>query len=914
MEHRSSGGRRVDHSAVPEHRRSTPPKKKKKSGGSRLKTVLKVLGTLCLVGILTVVIFAGIFLTYVKTVLAPDLQVNLDDFTMDETSIVYYQDSDTGEWRELEYLYGDENRIWLDYDEIPKYAINAAIAIEDQRFKTHHGVDWKRTGGAVIYMFFGMENTFGGSTITQQVVKNITGDNQNTVKRKITEIFRALELEKNYTKKQIMETYLNKITFGGQVYGLGAAARTYFNKDAKDLTLAQCASIIAITNNPSIYDPLFNNEVSRYITNADGESELVTMDTVGWNKYRQELILWEMLDQGLISQEEYDQAVAEPLVFYGTPEYEALYGVTTDEEAETDEGEEADSSNGQYWSWFVEQVFNDVKNDLMDEFGYTEETAVDLIYSAGYRIYATVDPEIQTIVENVYEDVSNLDVQSPKGQQLQSGITVMDPYSGEIKAIAGKIGEKTGNRVQSFAATRRPCGSAIKPLSIYAPGLDSGAITMANIYDDYPVSLNERQTSGYPRNSPNRYDGLVTITQAVRQSKNTVTVRILREMGASVGYDFMVNNLGFQLNPADMDEGPMAMGGLTYGVTTMEMAAGFSAFANRGIYNRPKTYTKVTQIQEGAEVTILDNNKEEDTWVAMEETTAYLMNELLKGVVSSGTGTEARISGMTVAGKTGTTSNLYDRYFVGYTPYYCAAVWVGYPEFNEVISYNKGNPAADLWYMVMSQVHEGLENKDFFERPEGLVSIRTCTTSGLLAGDSCTSTQSVLVKSGTGPTETCTMHQTVEICTESGMLAGPYCPPDCRETRTVSTYERQVVYLGSTITVDPETGEEVVTGTPIEVPDDGEILSVLESKGTCNVHTDPFNGWFDPTNPDYPWGEGVDDPTYDPTNPDQPITDPNGDGDGEEGNTDPSVQPDEPGEPEDPGGGLDDWLSGLLGG
>ena len=319
MEHHSSGGRRVDHSAVPEHRRSTPPKKKKKSGGSRLKTVLKVLGTLCLVGILTVVIFAGIFLTYVKTVLAPDLQVNLDDFTMDETSIVYYQDSDTGEWRELEYLYGDENRIWLDYDEIPKYAINAAIAIEDQRFLTHHGVDWKRTGGAVIYMFFGMDNTFGGSTITQQVVKNITGDNQNTVKRKITEIFRALELEKNYTKKQIMETYLNKITFGGQVYGLGAAARTYFNKDAKDLTLAQCASIIAITNNPSIYDPLFNNEVSRYITNADGESELVTMDTVGWNKYRQELILWEMLDQGLISQEEYDQAVAEPLVFYGTP-------------------------------------------------------------------------------------------------------------------------------------------------------------------------------------------------------------------------------------------------------------------------------------------------------------------------------------------------------------------------------------------------------------------------------------------------------------------------------------------------------------------------------------------------------------------------------------------------------------------
>ena len=196
MEHQNSGGRRVDHSASSERKRSTP-KKKKKSGGGRAKTVLKVLGTLCLVGVLTIAIFTGIFLTYVKTVLAPDLQVNLDDFTMAETSIVYYQDSDTGEWRELEYLYGDENRIWVSYDEIPEYAINAAIAIEDQRFREHHGVDWKRTAGAVVNMFFGMRNTFGGSTITQQVVKNITGDNDNTVKRKITEIFRALELEQN---------------------------------------------------------------------------------------------------------------------------------------------------------------------------------------------------------------------------------------------------------------------------------------------------------------------------------------------------------------------------------------------------------------------------------------------------------------------------------------------------------------------------------------------------------------------------------------------------------------------------------------------------------------------------------------------------------------------------------------------
>ena len=208
--------------------------------------------------------------------------------------------------------------------------------------------------------------------------------------------------------------------------------------------------------------------------------------------------------------------------------------------------------------------------------------------------------------------------------------------------------------------------------------------------------------------------------------------------------------------------------------------------------------------------------------------------------------------------------------------------------------------------MVMSQVHEGLEDKAFFDRPEGLVSVRTCTDSGLLAGESCTSTQSVLVVSGTEPTETCAAHQTVEICTESGMLAGPYCPADCRETRTVSTYERQVVYLGSTITVDEETGEEIVTGTPIEAPDDDEILSALQAKGTCDVHTDPFSGWFDPDNPLFPWGN-EDDPTYDPTDPDRPITGP----DGETGE-DPEEEPDESEESDEPGG-LDDWLSGLLG-
>lgn len=906
MEH-SHGGRRVENTGSPERKRST---KRKKSGAQVASTVFKVLGTLCLVGVLTIGIFAWIFMQYVKTSLAPNLQINLEDFTMEQTSIIYYQDSETGNWEELELLYGDENRIWLSYDEIPQYAIDATIAIEDKRFESHHGVDWRRTAGAVVNMFFGMRNTFGGSTITQQVVKNVTGYDDGTVKRKVTEIFSALELEKNYSKEEIMEVYLNKVTFGGQVYGFGAAAKTYFNKEASELSLAECASIIAITNNPSIYNPLFKNEVTLTIKDENGEYVKVTKDTVGWNKYRQETILYEMLDQGKITQEEYDQAVAENLVFYGTEEYEALYG--TQDEGEDGEGEAqavSSISGNQYWSWFVEQVFNDVKNDLKEEYGYNEETAVDLIYGAGYKIYATIDPEIQAIAESVYEDVSNLDIQSPKGQQLQSGITIMDPYTGEIKAIVGKIGEKTGNRVQSYAASTRPCGSAIKPLSVYAPALENGVITMASIYDDYPVSLNDKGTAGYPKNSPNKYVGLTTMKYAVQESKNTVAVRVLRDMGADVSYDFMVNKLGFTtLVTVDMDESPMAMGGLTYGVNTMEMAAAFSAFANNGIYTVPRTYTKVTQMQDNVEVTILDNevNGEDDTWVAMSETTAYLMNEMLKNVVSNGTGTAAKISGMTVAGKTGTTSNQYDRYFVGYTPYYCAAVWVGYPEFNEKISAS-GNPAAKLWQKVMSQVHEGLEKKAFFERPAGLTSITTCTASGLLAGDGCTSTQKVLVVSGTGPTETCSMHQTFEICTESGMLASPYCPATCRESRSFINYDRQTLYLGGSVTVDPVTGLETHTGKPITVPDDENLVKNIQAKGTCTIHNDPF-GIIDPTDPNSPWYDPDYNPDpWNPTDPSDPTTPE--DPDGETG------EPEEPGEPTGDGGdgGLSGWLDGLLG-
>ena len=347
-------GRRVEPKAKPSadqsssHQRNTS--RKRRRGGRTVGTVFKVLGTLCLVGVLSIAIFLWIFLTYVKTTLAPELEIDLNDFTMNLSSEILYQD-ENGDWQVLETLYGTENRIWVDYENIPKCVIDATIAIEDKRFGEHHGVDWRRTASAVLNMFFGMKDTHGGSTITQQVIKNLTEDDTVTVKRKVTEIFRALELEKNFSKADIMEVYLNKVYFGSSAYGIGAAAKTYFGKDVQDLTLAEAASIVGITNNPSIYNPLFDNVISHNTGRVDENGDPIYEDwnTVQWNKFRQELILGEMLDQGKITQEEYDEAVAQELIFVGTPEYEAIHG----SEDETEE----DASDSSTWSYFVDMVF-----------------------------------------------------------------------------------------------------------------------------------------------------------------------------------------------------------------------------------------------------------------------------------------------------------------------------------------------------------------------------------------------------------------------------------------------------------------------------------------------------------------------------------------------------------------------------
>lgn len=746
-------------------------------------TAGRVIGTILLVFVLTAAIFAGIFSAYINSSMRGRVEVYLDEFETKVSTELYYQEPSSGEWTMYHTLFLDsENRIWADLDQIPKDLQKAVVAIEDKRFYTHKGVDWHGTARAIFRTIFG-GSVQGGSTITQQLVKNVTGDNQNTVKRKVMEIYRAQEMEKRYEKDEILEAYLNEVYFGYSCYGVVTASLKYFNKDVSELSLAECASLIAITNNPSLYDPL----------QTDWGLEN--------NRTRQLLVLGAMLDQGKIDQAAYDAAKEENVVFSNG--YTILGGrvdVDTDKKDDTDadggdeQPEEETKTATSSQSYFTDAVIEDVAAALVEKYGLTDSTnpvtgkvttafeqGVNMVYGKGYKIYTTQNPDYQKIAEEVCTDTSNLPYTSTytnsygekETEQLQVGMTIVDPYTGYVVAMVGGAGVKQYDRGWNWATSARQCGSAIKPVSVYAPALDDGTINGASTIDDYPVMV--LNGSVYPKNANGRYKGLTPLHTAIARSTNTCAVRVVQEYGTSRSYDFMTNKLGFTtLTSQDAQQvGNMGLGGLDRGVTTEEMAAAFAAFANEGIYTAPRTFIRV----EDADGNVILEN-EANASVAMKDTTAALMNSLLQEVVNGGTGYEGRISGMHVAGKTGTTNNDQDRYFVGYTPYYSCAVWVGYVHNQRIIA--SGNPAASMWQKVMSRIHADLADKDFFSC-SGLTYVKVCADSGLLATDNCAEdcrgsrVYSALVAADNAPSAYCNMHTspiyTVNFVNDDGTIS-----------------------------------------------------------------------------------------------------------------------------------------------
>ena len=873
-------------------------KKKKRSVGRIIGKIFLTLFTLCVIGVLTFYLFFQIFMQYVNTTVVPDVGVTVEELTMSEASIIYVQDNATGEWVEYETLYSrDGNRRIIEYSDLPDHLVQALVDIEDHRFWEHNGVDWYSTASAMIQTLTG-GNTRGGSTITQQLLRNITDDKDVTVQRKVREIFRALEFEKSHTKEEIITLYFNRISFGFQFDGIATAAEGYFGKDVSELSLAESASLVAIINNPSLYDPFYDHT---YYVERDGEH--VYRTTRELNKERQELILDRMLELGHITQEECDAAKAETLLFTDSEEYKALHG-------EEDAAAESGGSDSVYTTWFTDAVIEDAIELIQEARGCDASTANSLLYSGGYHIYTTLDPDIQEIVDSVYRDPSNFDNPSASGQPLGSAITVIDPYTGDVVAMAGGVGEKEGSRTQNLARTRQPCGSAIKPVSVYAPAIDSNVITPANVFDDYPVRINDYGTGGFPTNSPNRYDGMTTVYRGLQQSKNTITVRTLELLGTENSFYFMENNLGFDLDAADNAISPLAMGGLTYGVTTEEMAAAFAAFANGGIYTEPRT---IIEIRENDNETVMVDNSS-NSKVAMKETTAYLINQILRSVVTSGTGTGANFSGMTIAGKTGTTNNMFERYFVGYTPYYSAAVWTGYVERDETIP--GGNPAIGIWRKVMEQVHANLENKTFPERPDGISSVTVCADCGLPPCGLCSQagrTVNLEVQSDAVPTGECTCHVEVKVCTDPTTgethLATEFCPEETCETRIMIQGREFLEYPNTVVTNEDGT----TIGTPILAGDSERHLSYWEKYvGTCAVHDEdtvvlPPDEELVPGDPGYewpdwwPWGDDEDQETDTPSEPDEPDSGDSGeDSGGTDENSGEPVEPVEPTIPDEP--------------
>ena len=873
-------------------------KKKKRSVGRIIGKIFLTLFTLCVIGVLTFYLFFQIFMQYVNTTVVPDVGVTVEELTMSEASIIYVQDNATGEWVEYETLYSrDGNRRIIEYSDLPDHLVQALVDIEDHRFWEHNGVDWYSTASAMIQTLTG-GNTRGGSTITQQLLRNITDDKDVTVQRKVREIFRALEFEKSHTKEEIITLYFNRISFGFQFDGIATAAEGYFGKDVSELSLAESASLVAIINNPSLYDPFYDHT---YYVERDGEH--VYRTTRELNKERQELILDRMLELGHISQEECDTAKAETLLFTDSEEYKALHG-------EEDAAAESGGSDSVYTTWFTDAVIEDAIELIQEARGCDASTANSLLYSGGYHIYTTLDPDIQEIVDSVYRDPSNFDNPSASGQPLGSAITVIDPYTGDVVAMAGGVGEKEGSRTQNLARTRQPCGSAIKPVSVYAPAIDSNVITPANVFDDYPVRINDYGTGGFPTNSPNRYDGMTTVYRGLQQSKNTITVRTLELLGTENSFYFMENNLGFDLDAADNAISPLAMGGLTYGVTTEEMAAAFAAFANGGIYTEPRT---IIEIRENDNETVMVDNSS-NSKVAMKETTAYLINQILRSVVTSGTGTGANFSGMTIAGKTGTTNNMFERYFVGYTPYYSAAVWTGYVERDETIP--GGNPAIGIWRKVMEQVHANLENKTFPERPDGISSVTVCADCGLPPCGLCSQagrTVNLEVQSDAVPTGECTCHVEVKVCTDPTTgethLATEFCPEETCETRIMIQGREFLEYPNTVVTNEDGT----TIGTPILAGDSERHLSYWEKYvGTCAVHDEdtvvlPPDEELVPGDPGYewpdwwPWGDDEDQETDTPSEPSEPDSGDSGeDSGGTDENSGEPVEPVEPTIPDEP--------------
>ncbi|MBQ7740656.1 MAG: transglycosylase domain-containing protein [Eubacterium sp.] len=643
------------------------------------KSVLAILMVIGVVGIVCVSVIGIYGYTYVHGDRVFDL--DKEKYSQNQTSFIYgYGKKD--KLVEITRLHGEENRIWLNKSDMTPQLMNAFISCEDKRFNEHHGVDWIRIGGVLKPNQVGQ----GGSTITQQLIKNLTDQNEVTFVRKFNEILSALNLEKHYSKDQIIEAYLNTIYLSHGCYGIKTAAETYFGKEAKDLNIAECAALASITKAPTKYDPMLNPQN---------------------NKSRRNWVIDQMYQNGYITAEEKEQAMNTELVLTNSKQYKKKNKKKTK------------TKNTKVNSYYTDYVIDEVIQDLQ-KMGYSQKKATNMIYGGGLKIYSAVDFDIQSEIEDVYKNYRNMG-----DKKVQGACVVMD-YKGRVLGIVGGTGKKKKNRELNRAwQSKRQPGSTIKPVAVYGPAIQKSLEDEnTNIYWSTPIKdapLTEIDGEPWPTNDGGGYSGnTYTLQYGLCWSKNTISARTLDAIGPSYSYDFMVNRFHFStLDHFDEDYAPLATGSLTRGVTVLEMTTAYQAFGNGGYYYEPYAYYKIEDSQGNV---IIEKKPEETKEQALAENTAGIMNKLLQTVTTSGTGSSFKISNVECFGKTGTTSDNKDKWFIGGTPEYIAGVWYGYDLNDEIHYYMSSNPAGTVWETCLNGIYniKG-KNKHTFDTPEGVV-------------------------------------------------------------------------------------------------------------------------------------------------------------------------------------------------
>ena len=751
----------------------------------------------------------GVFKGIIDT--SPDIS-NIDVSPTGFSTFIY--DSEGHQTAKL--VATDSNRIPVTFDQIPEDLAHAFVAIEDERFYSHNGIDIK---GIIRAVAEGAKNKFkgmqGASTITQQLLKNNVFKNwleedsmTDKVTRKIQEQYLAIELEKVMDKDKILENYMNTINLGQNTLGVQAASLRYFNKNVYELNLSECAVIAAITQNPSRYNPISHPEE---------------------NAKRRGKVLKNMLEQGYVTEAEYQAAVEDDVYSRIKSNNNNVEEITVN-------------------SYFDDAVTEAVYEDLLAA-GYSDDQAYTLLYTGGLSIYSTQDPRIQKICDDVYNDESNypektywylryaLSVQKANGDtenhssemfkayfkeqnarfnmlysskedayaaieeykaavmnpgdeelaetisltpQPQISLTVEEQSTGYVVAMVGGRGEKTASRTLNRAtSTVRQPGSTFKVLSTYAPALDSAGLTLATVQNDAPYNY----IGGTPVSNwyDTGYRGISSLRTGIKDSMNIVTVKTLTQINPQIGFNYLLDfgfttlETGKEINGkiySDIQQS-LALGGITNGVENIELNAAYACIANQGVYIKPKLYTKV--VDHDGKV-ILDNTLPESHQV-LKPTTAWLLTSAMQDVVTGGTGTLCRLNNMTVAGKTGTTSDYNDVWFSGFTPYYTATTWSGYDNNAKLTSNAEHNLSKTMWQKVMSQIHEGMENKSF-PVPSGITTCAVCSRSGKLPIPGLCDAHVVTeyFAEGTAPTESCDVHYAGTICGYCQLPACENCP------------------------------------------------------------------------------------------------------------------------------------------